>query len=241
MVIGLGLWLLFGAYTAWDTRRQRKKVPLEQRVEELRQELRTGVPNVRGHIRINPSNYPGISTNQAEDMARAEGFLRQAHGAKGQWLFYRTGTRPGSSAEVDMRGGPALDVLRESAAAQRTARWIHERDGFDPLDEATLIAAEKGLRKSRAKSDRVIVGGFLCMLAGLTAEGFARIVWGFWLPYAVLQVCAVTLLVLAVLLMMRAPRVRKEGNRLHGPVIAAYREVVISRENERNSPRQPHP
>ncbi|MGX1759282.1 hypothetical protein ACWIG5_20585 [Streptomyces lydicus] len=234
--VGFGVWLLFGAFAYWDKRRTRSKVPLEQRVDELRRELRTGVPNVRGHIRVDPSRYPGTSTGEAEDIAREEGFLRQAHGAKGQWLFYRMGTQPGSSRYVDVRGGPALEVVRESAAAQRTAHWIRERDGFDPLDEDTLKAAEKGLQQSRAKSDRAIVGTALAMLAGALMEVLARFGWGNWPLYAVLQVCVVGLLVLSVLLMRRSRRLRKEGSRLHGPVVAAYREAVLACENEAKNP-----
>lgn len=237
VAVGLGLLLLFGAFASWDTRRQRRNIPSEQRLEELRYELRSGTPTGQGHIRIDPSRYPGTSADQAEDIAREEGFLRQSHGTRGQWLFYRIGTQPGSSTDSDVRGGPALDVVRESAVAQRTARWIREREGFDPLDQSTLAAAEKGLKRSRARRDRAIAGTVLAMMASLAAEGFAGIAWGFWLPYVVLQMCAMALLVLSIWLIMRARRLRKEGNRLHGPVIAAYREAVAARENDQKKPR----
>ncbi|WP_405412917.1 hypothetical protein [Streptomyces decoyicus] len=232
VAVGLGMLSLLGAFASWDTRRQRRNVPSERRVEELRHELRSGTPNIRGHIRIDPSSYPGTSVGQAEDIAREEGFLRQSHGARGQWLFYRMGTQPGSSTDSDVRGGPALEVVRENAAAQRAARWIREREGFDPLDEATLEAAERGLLQSRAKSERAIVGAVLAMMAGLSAEGFAGIAWGFWLPYAALQVCAVALLILSIRLITRSRQLRKEGNRLHGKAVTAYRETVAARENQ---------
>ncbi|MCB5910171.1 hypothetical protein [Streptomyces pinistramenti] len=163
----LGVLLLFGAFASWDTRRQRRNAPSEQRAEELRQELRSGIPNARGHVRIDPAGYPGTSAGQAEDIAREEGFLRQSHGAGGQWLFYRMDTQPGSATDADVRGSPAPEAVRESAAAQRAAHRVRERDGFAPLDEAILASAEKGLQQSRAKSDRAVVGAALAMLAGL--------------------------------------------------------------------------
>ena len=74
---------------AWGSRRRRRRVPAGQLREELRGEIRGGAPNVRGHIRVNPARYPGISAGEAEAIAGEEGFTRQTHGTKGMWLFLR--------------------------------------------------------------------------------------------------------------------------------------------------------
>ena len=74
---------------AWGSRRKRRQVPAGQLREELRGEIRGGAPNVRGHIRVNPARYPGISVGEAEVIAGEEGFTRQTHGTKGMWLFLR--------------------------------------------------------------------------------------------------------------------------------------------------------
>lgn len=129
---GVGALVLLGFLADWDTRRTRRKIPLDQRVAELRREIRTGTPNVRGHIRVDPSRYPGISDGQAEDMAREEGFLRQTHGTKGMWLFYRMGTQPGSASQVDMRGGPPIEEVRQSpvpagfVSVTASIRWTQQ-------------------------------------------------------------------------------------------------------------------
>ncbi|MET7689635.1 hypothetical protein ABZT06_16935 [Streptomyces sp. NPDC005483] len=74
---------------AWGSRRRRGKVPLGRLREELRGELRSGAPNVRGHIRVDPARYPGISVVEAEAIAGQEGLSRQTQGTKGMWLFLR--------------------------------------------------------------------------------------------------------------------------------------------------------
>jgi hypothetical protein len=85
-IVALGLVNLL---IAWSSRRKRRKVPAERLREELRGEIRNGAPSVRGHIRVNPARYPGISVGQAEALAAEEGFTRQTHGTKGMWLFLR--------------------------------------------------------------------------------------------------------------------------------------------------------
>ncbi|MGD6742947.1 hypothetical protein ACOKM3_14000 [Streptomyces sp. BH106] len=100
VALGVGVLLLLNLLIAVATRLKRKKVPAEQLREELRREIQSGVPNVRGHIRADPSRYPGISAAEAEAIADAEGFVRQTHGAKGRWLFLRR----------DRKSEPAADL-----------------------------------------------------------------------------------------------------------------------------------
>lgn len=237
--VGFGLWLLFAVVATWESRRRKKKLPVEQRVDVLREELRTGTPNARGHIRVDPVGYPGISVSQAEDVAREEGFLRQSQGAKGQWLFYRVGTQPGSSTGIDVRGGPAPEVVRESAAARRVAEEFRTQDGFDPLDETTLATAEKELRTARARSDRATVRCALALLGWVFAEILARFAWGEWPLYAAFQICAATLLIVGVRMLIRARRLRAEGRRKDGVVLAAYRDTVAAQADEKKSRREP--
>jgi hypothetical protein len=86
---GVAALVVVNLLIAWSSRRKRGQVPAERLREELRGEIRGGAPNVRGHIRVNPARYPGISVGEAEAVAAEEGFARQAHGTKGMWLFLR--------------------------------------------------------------------------------------------------------------------------------------------------------
>ncbi|WP_274563636.1 hypothetical protein [Streptomyces spiramyceticus] len=241
----VGALMLLGFVADWDTRRTRRKVPLEQLAAELRREIRTGAPNVRGHISVDPSRYPGISGGQAEDMAREEGFLRQTHGTKGKWLFYRVGTQPGSTSEMDMRGGPPTEDVRQSPAAQRAARWVRERDGFDPLDAAVVDEAETGMRKAHASYERCFVGAALCALPGVPITIALTLDWvnsglsigypGDVSGYVVAHLLAVVFVTSSVFLFKRSFRVRKEGRERYGSVLATYGKVVAAQENERRN------
>ncbi|MFD8592818.1 hypothetical protein ACFV1B_25280 [Streptomyces sp. NPDC059637] len=242
----LGVFVVLSVLASWETRRQRRKIPLDQLVEELGRKIRTGVPNVRGHVRIDPSEFPGISDADAERIAGEQGFLRQTHGTKGLWLFYREGTRPGSSSEADVLGGPPVEVLRDSEAARRTAAWIRERDGIDVLDGTTVEEAENGMRKARSKADRNFVGAFFCVLAGVP---IVSALVGAWvnsgppgmggIDDVVFVIVAHTLGVLlpvgSVRMFKKSRRARREGREHYGPVLAAYGEVVAARENERRT------
>jgi hypothetical protein len=86
---GVAVLVLVNLLIAFGSRRRRRQVPPGQLREELRGEIRDGAPNVRGHIRVNPARYPGISAGEAETIAGEEGFTRQTHGTKGMWLFLR--------------------------------------------------------------------------------------------------------------------------------------------------------
>lgn len=239
---GVGTLVLLSILASWDTRRSRRKVPLDQLKAELRREIRMGIPGARGYLRVTPSRYPGISDGLADDVAREEGFLRQTHGTKGMWLFYRIGTQPGSASHVDMRGGPLIEEVRRSPAAQRTARWVCERDGFDPLEAAVLDEAEQGLRKAHARYERSLVAAVLCVLPGAPITiallvdwlngGLSFAVSGDVSFYVVAHLLAVFLLTLSVFLFKRSFKVSKEGRERYGRVLAAYGEVVAARENE---------
>ncbi|UGY93910.1 hypothetical protein [Streptomyces gobiensis] len=249
--IFLGLVLLLNVWAAWEKFRTRRRIPREQRVIELRSELSTGIPDARGHVRVDPGMYPGISDEQAESIARQKGFLRQTHNTKGKWLFYRMGTQPGSATDTDVRGGPPLEELQSSPAAHRTARWVCENEGFDPLDEATVKNAEEGMRKLRSRSDRAVMGICVSFLAGgfVTIAIISGWVKGWMLagfvgddrPVAVgIHISAVAMLSLSVYFIKRVRKLRKEIRELYAPVIASYREVVLAQENERRNQQRPN-
>jgi hypothetical protein len=87
--VGVAALALVNLLIAFGLRRRRRQAPPGQLREELREEIRNAAPNVRGHIRVNPARYPGISAGEAEAVAGEEGFTRQTHGTKGMWLFLR--------------------------------------------------------------------------------------------------------------------------------------------------------
>lgn len=239
-----GLYAAFALYAAWDTRRQRAKLPRAGQVAELKKELRTRAPNARGHVRVTPGEFPGLTTADAETVADEVGFARQTHGTKGLWLFYRKGTRPGSTGALDVRGGPRPEELRQSAAARQVAAWSRERDGFDPLDEATLKAAEDGVRRLRAKRDRLVVGATFALMVGAFTAIAVGAAWlngtlpgGFakgddWSAYVLGHVLAAGGLLLGSHWIRRGRHATRESRARHEPVIAAYRDVVQAREAE---------
>ncbi|KOG54366.1 hypothetical protein ADK76_24065 [Streptomyces griseoflavus] len=239
-----GLFAVLALYAAWDTRRQRTKVPRAEQVAELKKELRTGAPNARGHVRVTPGRFPALTTAEAERVANEAGFARQTHGTKGLWLFYREGTRPGSAESADVRGGPRLDELRQSTAARRMAEWSRERDGFDPLDETTLKAAEDGVHKLRAKRDRLVMGAAFALMAGAFTTVAVGAAWlngtlphGFttgsdWSAYVLGHVVAAGGLLLGGHWIRRGKQAMRESRTRHQPVIAAYRDAVLAREAE---------
>ncbi|UNO39213.1 hypothetical protein [Streptomyces sp. MST-110588] len=194
-------------------------------------------------MRVAPGEYPAITTAEADQLAQELGFARQTHGTGGPWLFYREGTQPGSVMDVDVRGGPDPEELRRSAAAARVADWYREQDGFDPLDEATLKAAESGIRKLRAKRDRLVVGTFFAFLVGAFATVAVGAAWinhelpgGFtgddWMAYALAHAVVAGCLFLGPYWIKQGKRTRGEIRERHQPVITAYREAVLLREAE---------
>lgn len=237
-----GLFAAFALYAAWDTRRQRTRVPRSGQVAELKKELRTRAPNARGHVRVTPGEFPALTTAEAETVANEVGFARQTHGTKGLWLFYRKGTRPGSAEALDVRGGPGPEELRQSAAARQVAAWSRERDGFDPLDEATLKTAEDGVRRLRAKRDRLVVGAVFALMVGVFTTIAVGAAWlngalpaGFtegddWSAYVLGHVLAAGGLLLGSHWIRRGKQARRESRARHEPVVSAYRDVVQTRE-----------
>ncbi|WP_157851726.1 hypothetical protein [Streptomyces monomycini] len=245
------LFAVFALYAAWDTRRQRTRIPRAEQVEALRRELRAQAPNGRGHVRVVPGHFPTITAPEAERVAGEEGFARQTHGVKGLWLFYRKGTRPGSTAALDVRGVPGPEEVRRSAAARQVAAWSRERDGFDPLDEATLKTAEDGVRRLRAKRDRLVVGAFFALMVGVFTAIAVGGAWlngslpgGFtkgddWSAYTLGNVLAAGGLLLGSHWIRRGKRAKQESRARHEPVLAAYRDAVLAHEAVSPGPR-PH-
>lgn len=229
------------------------EVPRDGQVAELKKELRTRAPNARGHVRVAPGEFPALTTVEAECVADEVGFARQTHGAEGLWLFYRKGTRPGSTGALDVRGGPRPEELRQSAAARQLAAWPRERDGFGPLDEATLKAAEDGVRRLRAKRDRLVVGATFALMVGAFTAIAVCAAWlngslpdGFtkgddWSAYVLGHVLAAGGLLLGRHWIRRGRHAERESRARHEPVVAACPLTPPPPPDTAATPRTPPP